>query len=191
MCIYSSLCGLEAPVEGGKCRGVITYYYSRPSSSLLARPNFFVLLFYKVKRNICLRLGGVSIIRLTAKSIPCKGRVLNTLKKNLFAGKTFTKVDLSHKFTLPSTHRKTTQTCCCCSGAGGKTAAGFSISTHNLSLTHIHSHGALLLRMRRARAREVEVCCSETWTREEEDNIAWQSAQSAPCGNQTFSDLFK
>lgn len=165
MCIYSSLCGLEAPVEGGKCRGVITYYYSRPSSSLLARPNFFVLLFYMVKRKICLRFGEVSRIRLTAKLIPCEGRVLNTLK-NLFAGKTLTKGDLSHKFTLSSTHRKSTQTCCCCSVLVEKQQQGFQ-SAHTLSLTHIHSHSALLLCTRSARAREVEVCCSETWTREE------------------------
>lgn len=34
MCIYSSLSGLDATVDGGKCRGVITHYYSQPSPSL-------------------------------------------------------------------------------------------------------------------------------------------------------------
>lgn len=73
MCIYSSLCGLDAPVDGGKCRGVITYYYSRPSSSLLrsCTSDFFVN-SQKKKKNLILVFSKVFMISLTAKSISDK-----------------------------------------------------------------------------------------------------------------------
>lgn len=34
MCIYRSLSGLDATLNEGKRRGVITHYYSQPSPSL-------------------------------------------------------------------------------------------------------------------------------------------------------------
>lgn len=33
MCIYRTIYGLDATLDGGKCRGMITYYYSQPSPS--------------------------------------------------------------------------------------------------------------------------------------------------------------
>lgn len=123
MFIYSSLRGLDAAVNGGKCRGVIIYYYSHPFSSLLRRTHTIFCTFIPKDQK--------SLVYL-AKSIPWK---LTDVTLN-----TFKNVELLHAFTGSNTHMDkhacTPGLQCCCCIVMERQQQGFQ-SAHMRARTHL------------------------------------------------------